>query len=177
MAKLAATVLFCVFVLSLRAGAVLQRPDTASLPEGKGKELVSTLCIGCHDLNTAVSKRATTNEWRDTVNTMVERGAQISSADNAVIVTYLGEHYGAPAAMVAGQPTATLPDGPGKDVLMNKCFQCHNQAMWNDLRQDRRAWEGVLYRMVGRRALWTEEEINAMADYLARVRGPETPKR
>jgi cytochrome c5 len=174
MAKLTATLLFCVFVSSLRVGAELQRADAGSLPEGKGKDLVATMCIGCHDLNTAVSKRGTTNDWRDTVNKMVERGAQIPSADAAVIVTYLGEYYGATAA--AGQPTATLPDGPGKDVLMNKCFQCHNQAMWNDLRQDRRAWEGVLFRMVGRRALWTEEEINAMADYLARVRGPEPPK-
>ena len=39
------------------------------------------------------------------------------------------------------------------------------------LRQDRKAWEGVLYRMVGRGALWTEDEINAMADFLAK-RGP-----
>lgn len=175
MAKLAATIVVSIFVLSLRAGAVRQRADPASLPEGKGKELVATTCIGCHDLNTAVSKRATMNEWRDTVNTMVERGAQIPSADASVIVTYLSEHYGASAA-AAAQSMGTLPDGPGKDVLMNKCFQCHNQGMWSDLRQDRRAWEGVLYRMVGRRALWTEDEINTMADYLARVRGPEPGK-
>ena len=44
--------------------------------------------------------------------------------------------------------------------------------MWNSIRQDRKAWEGVLYRMVGRGALWTPEEISAMADYLAEIRGP-----
>jgi cytochrome c5 len=176
MTKLAATLLCSVFVLTLRVGAVPQRADAGSLPEGKGKDLVAAACVGCHDLSTAVSKRETMNEWRDTVNTMVERGAQISSADAAVIVTYLSEHYGASAA-AAAEPTATLPDGPGRDVLMNKCFQCHSQGMWSDLRQDRRAWEGVLYRMVGRRALWTEDEINTMADYLARVRGPEPGKR
>ena len=44
--------------------------------------------------------------------------------------------------------------------------------MWSSLRQDRKAWEGVLYRMVGRGALWTEAEINAMADFLAQTRGP-----
>jgi hypothetical protein len=38
--------------------------------------------------------------------------------------------------------------------------------MWMDLRQDRRAWESTLYRMVGRGALWTEDEVKAMADYL-----------
>ncbi len=45
--------------------------------------------------------------------------------------------------------------------------------MWRDLKQDRRAWEGTLYRMVGRGALWTEEEINTMADYLVQNFVPE----
>jgi hypothetical protein len=39
--------------------------------------------------------------------------------------------------------------------------------MWQDHRQDRRGWESVLYRMVGRGALWTEDEIATMAGYLA----------
>jgi cytochrome c5 len=105
---------------------------------------------------------------------MIERGAVMSTDDAASVVNYLGEQYGSAAA--SAERTAALPDGPGKDVLMNKCFQCHSQGLWTDLRQDRRSWEGVLYRMVGRRALWTEGEIDAMADYLARVRGPATPK-
>jgi hypothetical protein len=39
--------------------------------------------------------------------------------------------------------------------------------MWQDHRQDRRGWESVLYRMVGRGALWTEDEISTMSGYLA----------
>lgn len=64
-----------------------------------------------------------------------------------------------------------FPDAPGKDVLLKKCFQCHTPAMWTDHRQDRLGWEGTLYRMVGRGALWTEDEIKAMADYLGVVYG------
>jgi hypothetical protein len=48
--------------------------------------------------------------------------------------------------------------------------------MWMDLRQDRRGWESTLYRMVGRGALWTEDEIRSMADYLAAVYGTESHK-
>ena len=62
-----------------------------------------------------------------------------------------------------------FPDGPGKDVLVSKCFQCHSPSMWMDQRQDRRAWESTLYRMVGRGALWTPDEIKQMADYLGSV--------
>ena len=64
-----------------------------------------------------------------------------------------------------------FPDAPGKDVLTTKCFQCHGPNMWSDQRQDRRAWESAIYRMVGRGALWTEDEIRQMADYLGNVYG------
>ena len=64
-----------------------------------------------------------------------------------------------------------FPDAPGKETVVTKCFQCHGPSMWLDHRQDRRGWESALYRMVGRGALWTEEEIKQMADYLASVYG------
>ena len=65
-----------------------------------------------------------------------------------------------------------FPDAPGRDLTLKLCFQCHADTMWRDHRQDRRGWEGVLYRMVGRGALWSEDEINAMAGYLGAVYGP-----
>ena len=69
-----------------------------------------------------------------------------------------------------------FPDAPGRDLLLGRCFQCHSDGMWRDHRQDRRGWEGVLYRMVGRGALWTEDEINTMAGYLNAVYGPQSGK-
>src|SRR5436189_7729 len=74
------------------------------------------------------------------------------------------------AAWAQDKPKATgLADAPGKETLLAKCFQCHSAGMGMDHRQDRRGWESVLYRMVGRGALWSEEEIKAMADYLGTV--------
>jgi hypothetical protein len=58
------------------------------------------------------------------------------------------------------------PQHPGRGVVLSKCFQCHTDAMFRDQRQDRRAWEATVYRMIGRGALWTPEEIKLMADYL-----------
>ena len=69
------------------------------------------------------------------------------------------------------QPAVAGNDSPGRAILQRKCAQCHQAGMWTSLRQDRRAWESTLYRMVGRGALWTPEEIGAMADYLAQIRG------
>lgn len=74
-----------------------------------------------------------------------------------------------PALAQPSKPAPGFPDAPGKETVVTKCFQCHGPGMWLDHRQDRRGWESVLYRMVGRGALWTEDEIKAMADYLAKV--------
>src|SRR5262247_2159611 len=68
---------------------------------------------------------------------------------------------------------------PGRVVVLSKCFQCHTDAMFRDQRQDRHAWEATIYRMIGRGALWTPEEIKLMADYLGAEYGvaakPSTP--
>jgi hypothetical protein len=80
------------------------------------------------------------------------------------------------AAQAQQAKSPGFPDAPGKGVLLSKCYQCHNPSMWQDHRQDRKGWEGALYRMVGRGALWTEDEIKSMADYLAAVYGPEPSK-
>jgi hypothetical protein len=69
-----------------------------------------------------------------------------------------------------------FPDAPGKEVLVTKCFQCHSPNMWLDHRQDRRGWEATLYRMVGRGALWSEDEIKNMADYLGAAYASEPAK-
>jgi mono/diheme cytochrome c family protein len=71
----------------------------------------------------------------------------------------------------AQQPAAAN----GADLVAAKCGQCHATGMWQDQRQDARAWEANLYRMVGRGALWTTDEIKAMAEYLGRDFGPSAP--
>jgi cytochrome c5 len=148
---------------------------TPPLPEGPGKSLVSAQCTNCHALDEALSKRGTMAEWSAIVKTMIERGAPIADADAAIIAAYLGQNYGpgAPAPVPPRTGVAALPDFPGRDVLTSKCTQCHAMSMWTALRQDRKAWDGVMYRMVGRGALWSEDDIRAMADYLSRIRGPQ----
>jgi mono/diheme cytochrome c family protein len=79
------------------------------------------------------------------------------------------------AVLIALPAAAQAPNAPnpGRDLVASKCFQCHTDAMFRDGRQDRRAWEATIYRMVGRGGLWTAEEIKQMADYLGEAFGPD----
>jgi mono/diheme cytochrome c family protein len=80
----------------------------------------------------------------------------------------LAQEGGAGGAGGAG----AAANSPGRAMVLSKCFQCHTDAMFRDQRQDRGAWEATVYRMVGRGALWTPEEIKLMADFLGTEFGP-----
>ena len=95
------------------------------------------------------------------------RGAAILFALSLLVTTGAAAQTQTPPPAVGAENA-----GPGREILQRKCAQCHAATMWTALKQDRRAWESTLYRMVGRGALWTPEEIGAMADYLAQIRGP-----
>jgi hypothetical protein len=102
----------------------------------------------------------------------------MSSLRKILVICLFGIFGVSVPCMAQEQPgqAGTLPNLPGRDVLMGRCLQCHGTGMWKDHRQDQRGWEGVLYRMVGRGALWTEEEIRIMSGYLAAAYGPQAGK-
>ena len=87
-----------------------------------------------------------------------------------LVVAALGMTLG--LALVPAHAQSAAPS-PGRDLVQAKCFQCHTDTMFRDGRQDRRAWEAAIYRMVGRGGLWTSDEIKTMADYLGADFGPD----
>ena len=158
------------FLVVPALGILLQRDAelTEAMSEGEGRGLVRNVCTTCHTLEMVLTQRKSPEEWERTIDDMISLGAQIFPDEMEEIITYLAEHYAPEEG--AG---STSSDSPGRELFMSKCFQCHGDGMWRDMKQDRRGWEGALYRMVGRGALWTEEEIGMMADYLAREYGTE----
>ena len=161
------------------------RGASAQGPDPTGKELVTTRCVTCHSLDTTLNMRATAERWRGIVDEMIDLGAKMTSEEAASVVSYLAERDGQatpddPSARPSGVGSTAraprFPAGPGRDVLTARCFQCHNDGMWRDLRMDRRGWDGVVYRMIGRGALWTEEDIRAMGEYLAQAFGRAAEK-
>jgi mono/diheme cytochrome c family protein len=167
-AKILTTALFVGFFLMVPALAVFLQSDAESMPEGEGKAMVTSVCSTCHSLGTVLSNRGNPEEWEQKVNEMIARGAQIFPDEMETIVGYLAANYG-PSQVASGASSTSA----GQQLFQDKCFQCHGDTMWRDLKQDRRSWEGTLYRMVGRGALWTEDEIGQMADYLASTHGPQ----
>ncbi|MBS0393016.1 MAG: cytochrome c [Proteobacteria bacterium] len=77
-----------------------------------------------------------------------------------------------PVLPAAAQSPAALPDGPGREVVLRACSQCHSLENVLRSRLTRRQWEARIDEMLARGAKLTDEEIDLVADYLSANFGP-----
>ena len=80
--------------LALVGFAAVAENQSEGLPEGKGKAAMLRACVGCHEIEVATRNRYTEAGWRRMVNTMVERGAELSEPDIADVTAYLAKNFG-----------------------------------------------------------------------------------
>ena len=83
---------FVLFLLVVPTSCLAQSAD--DLPDGSGKEVVTSICQQCHGLDVVAAQRDTKEGWTATVNTMRSRGASGSDKDFAAIIDYLATYLG-----------------------------------------------------------------------------------
>jgi hypothetical protein len=81
-----------VFLMLATAFPGVAQDDTA-LPDGAGKAIVQRMCVSCHSLKTVTSNHATKEQWSDTVQQMVSRGAEGTDEEIATVVDYLAKNF------------------------------------------------------------------------------------
>jgi competence protein ComEA len=84
----------CLILFALACAPAADEKDAARLPDGPGKDAVGKLCIDCHDSGNFRKARLTTEEWKDSVEDMVQRGAQGTPAEIEAVVAYLTKNFG-----------------------------------------------------------------------------------
>ncbi len=66
------------------------------LPQGNGKEVFVRMCVNCHGPEQITSEKNSRKRWREVVDNMIDRGAEGSDEDAAVVVSYLTRNFGKP---------------------------------------------------------------------------------
>jgi mono/diheme cytochrome c family protein len=66
-----------------------------------------------------------------------------------------------------------LPDGAGKDLVMNVCTQCHTSARIVAKKATKEEWNRVVDNMAMRGAKATDEEFDTIVTYLAKNFGKD----
>jgi mono/diheme cytochrome c family protein len=152
----------------------IARPACAqdALPPGEGRDLLATACSQCHALNVIRSMREGAEGWKRHVHNMVTRGAQLNAREADMVVAYLAANFG-PTAPATATARVTLPSGPGKELVEARCAACHDLERVASAKREKSQWPALVANMVGRGAVATPEEAQAISSYLASHFGGE----
>jgi len=147
--KVAAVAAFFAIAVFGAAAAQDTTPD-------KGEQIQNAACLGCHDLRPIQTAAYDKDGWSMAVASMIEKGAEVKAADTPVLVDFLFRNHG------------PLPEGKGKDILLNTCTICHDLGRVRIHTVSRDEWEETLLAMLNEGAMLSDQDFPVLLNYLAR---------
>lgn len=140
------------------AAAAVRVQEVEALPE----ELLQKNCQGCHDLRPIQTAAKDAAGWTETINAMVDdNGAEVDPKDVPALVRYLTLNHG------------PVPDGAGKQILLNTCTMCHDLGRIKSARRPAEEWEETLIAMLNEGAPLSDAQFPVIHEYLAKHFGVE----
>jgi cytochrome c5 len=122
----------------------------------RGERMMNASCQGCHTLRNLQVQAMDADGWTRSINTMIEKGAKVSKEDLPVLVDYLVRHHG------------PIPDGPGKQVVLNICTMCHDLSRIKLGRRSSEEWEETLISMLNEGAPLSDDDFALVHQYLSK---------
>ena len=170
-----------------------QPKPAVELPEGDGKAIATEFCQDCHKLTTIVEARKGRDDWRDTLQLMMDRGARLPQDKVDTLVQYLAKNFAPQNAMPAAgtapaatpspdAPAATasqpakpvdLPEGDGKAIATEYCQDCHKLTNLAKARKTPDDWHDTVQTMMDRGARLPQEKFDTLVQYLAKNFAPK----
>jgi hypothetical protein len=99
--------------------------------------------------------------WTKRVAQEIDKGAPVSKEDVPTLVSYLTRTHG------------PVPDGPGKEVLLNICTQCHDLGRIRLGHRSPEEWEETLVSMLNEGAQLSDDQFSLVHQYLSANFGVE----
>ena len=154
----------CALVFAATGGASAFAEAAAGLAQESepGERLMNASCVdACHSVRVIQTQAMTPEAWGKTVATMIDMGAKVSKEDVPVLVQYLAQHH------------APVPEGPGKQILLNICTMCHDLGRIRLGRRSTEEWEETLVSMLNEGAPLSEQDFPVIHAYLSKNFGIE----
>ena len=141
-------------ILAAAATSRAQEPDP-------GERIMNAACQGCHDVRVIQVQAMDAEGWTTRVSQEIEKGAKVAKEDVPTLVNFLVRTHG------------PLPNGPGKEIVLNTCTQCHDLFRIKENRRSPEEWEETLISMLNEGAMLNDEEFARVHQYLSRNFGIE----
>jgi cytochrome c5 len=135
--------------------------DPRGLPDGPGRDLVTSRCLTCHADTLIREQRLGAPAWGREVDKMIAWGAVLEPAQRAQVVTYLAEHF-------ESATSASASDADEASGLVSRCLGCHDTRLIEEQRLSVAGWRREIDKMAGWGANLSEPERDRLSDYLSR---------
>ena len=145
-----------ILMAGVAAALLVGAGASAAQTQPPGEKILMQSCQGCHDLRVVQTSAMNAEGWTKTIDEMTKMGAEVAEADKPVLVRYLALNFG------------PVPDGPGKEILLNTCTMCHDLGRIKTARRSAEEWEETLNSMLNEGAPLSDEQFPVIHGYLSK---------
>jgi mono/diheme cytochrome c family protein len=145
-----------ILTMSLATAVLFSAATSSAQRPSEGQQLVEKRCQGCHTMRRVETSAKDAKGWQETIQVMIQDGAEIEESEIPVMVQYLTREHG------------PVPDGAGKQILLNTCTMCHNLQRIKNGRRSPEEWEETLLAMLNEGAPVSDEQFPVIHAYLAK---------
>jgi mono/diheme cytochrome c family protein len=161
--------------LMAQVSATAQNDGQAQID--KGRQTVGEVCVACHTniLRMVQVHKKSPEQWRDTVYSMIGRGAQVMPDEIGPVTAFLAASAGSNRQTLTepsrggrsapATPDQQTADAQGRAILQRSCVQCHDLATAS-AKLASEDWNAVITRMTGYGARLTPADQQKLVEYL-----------
>jgi cytochrome c5 len=122
----------------------------------RAERILNANCLSCHNVRAVETAAYDHAGWEKVVKAEIARGAKVAPEDVPVLVDYLALQHG------------PVPDGPGREILLNTCTMCHDLKRIKLGRRSTEEWEETLITMLNEGAPLSDDHFPIIHAYLSR---------
>lgn len=151
-------------------------------PDGPVWDVLRKHCIDCHGIDDYAFYAQDRDAWNKLIMAKHGHGeASISDSDRKLVLDWLVSKFGPetkpfPRTYIPPQITTFFSDPEAKRLLQRACTKCHELDRVENTRNAEEGWRVTLVDMRERGAQLTDEELEQLVEWLARVWGTNQDK-
>lgn len=148
------------------------------LPDGPLRPVIRKNCTSCHGIDDYAFYALDKAGWQSLLENKhkVTGGYSLADNDQTLLLDWLVSKFGAsskpfPRSYVPPEITTFFSDPEGNRLLARACSTCHDLERVNVSRKTEEGWRVLAVDMRERGATLTDQELEQLVEWLARVKG------
>lgn len=172
---------FMAVPIAAQVGGRPARPKVQR-PDGPVWDVIRKHCVACHGIDDYAFHAEDKAGWRKLIAEKHKSGeAVLADADREILLDWLAARFGPgtkpfPRTYVPPEITTFFSDPEAKRLMDRACTQCHGVDRVQGVRNSEEGWRVTLVDMRERGAQLSDEELERLVEWLARVWGTNQDK-